>query len=356
MIKEASGNLLNAPVEALVNTVNTEGVMGKGIALQFRKAYPNMYEEYVDACKAGRVRLGAMSVFDNGLIGGGPRWIINFPTKGHWKAKSRLEDIDSGLLSLIDTLKQLEITSVAVPPLGCGNGGLDWEDVRPRIEAAFRALPEVEVYLFSPAPAPEAAAMPNATSEPKLTGAGAVLIELIRRYEAALLGAVVSLLEIHKLMYFLQEAGVPLKLQYEPHTYGPYSVNLRHVLSRLEGHYLTGFGDGSDRPGKVIEVLDGATDAAGQYLALQPDVVRRLERVSDLIVGFEDPYGMELLSSMHWVICHTAGARDSMDVAVAAVLQWNPGKRLRLKSEHLEIAWRRLKKMHWDTESRSAVH
>lgn len=356
MIKQASGNLLTASVEALVNTVNTEGVMGKGIALQFRKAYPSMYEEYADACKAGRVRLGAVSVFDNGRIGGGPRWIINFPTKGHWKSKSRIEDIDSGLLSLVDTIKELRITSIAVPPLGCGNGGLDWRDVRPRIEAAFAALPDVEVHLFAPAAAPEAAEMPNATSKPKLTGAGAVLIELIRRYEAALLGGVVSLLEIHKLMYFLQEAGQPLKLQYEAHTYGPYSLNLRHVMSRLEGHYLSGFGDGSDRPGKVIEVLEGATDAAGQFLEKQPDVLARLERVSDLIVGFEDPYGMELLSSMHWVICHEAGAQDSMDVAVAAVLQWNPGKRLRLKTQHLEIAWKLLKKKQWDTESRSAPH
>ncbi|MEP7102453.1 MAG: macro domain-containing protein [Burkholderiales bacterium] len=356
MIKFASGNLLQASAQALVNTVNTEGVMGKGIALQFKKAYPRMYEEYAAACKAGLVRLGEVDVFDLGGLGGGPRWIINFPTKGHWKAKSRLADIDSGLASLIDTVERLEISSIAVPPLGCGNGGLDWNEVCPRIESAFRAVPSVEVLLFAPAPAPEASAMPNATMRPQLSTARAALVELIRRYEAALLGAVVSLLEVHKLMYFLQEAGESLRLQYKAHTYGPYALNLRHLMSTLDGHYLSGFGDGADRPDKVIDLLEGAAGEAQEYLKSRPAVLERLERVSELIVGFEDPYGMELLSSMHWVMCHVTGARDSADIAIAAVREWNPGKRLRLKPEHLKVAWTRLKEKRWDTESRSALH
>lgn len=356
MIKPATGNLLEAPAQALVNTVNTEGVMGKGIALQFRKAYPLMFDAYAAACKEGLVRLGEVDVHDLGAIGGGPRWIINFPTKGHWKSKSRIADIESGLVSLTAAVQRLGITSIAIPPLGCGNGGLNWSEVRPHIEAAFAGLPRVEVLLFAPAPAPDASAMPNATSRPKLTTARATLIELIRRYEAALLGAVVSLLEIHKLMYFLQEAGEGLRLNYEPHTYGPYAVNLRHLMSTLEGHYLSGFGDGADRPDKVIDLMDGAAAAATDFLDARADVLKRLERVSDLIVGFEDPYGMELLSSMHWVMCHTEGARDSAEIAIGAVLEWNPGKRLRLKPEHLQIAWKRLKAKHWDTESRSAQH
>ena len=150
MIEIAKGNLFEASVEALVNTVNTKGIMGKGIALQFKQAYPAMFRDYEKACKAGEVRLGKMNVFDLGGLTGGQRWIINFPTKGHWRERSRLTDIDAGLEDLIATVRRLSIRSIAVPPLGCGNGGLDWSEVRPRIEAAFTNLPDVIVVLFAP--------------------------------------------------------------------------------------------------------------------------------------------------------------------------------------------------------------
>ena len=150
MIQPTEGNLLKAPAEALVNIVNTEGVMGKGIALQFRQAYPGMFKAYVDACKRGQVQLGRMDVHDLGGLAEGPRWIINFPTKGHWRASSRLVDIDAGLDDLIATVRRLGIRSIAVPPLGCGHGGLDWAQVRPRIEQAFARVPEVSVRLYAP--------------------------------------------------------------------------------------------------------------------------------------------------------------------------------------------------------------
>ena len=150
MIEIAKGNLLEARVEALVNTVNTVGVMGKGIALQFKEAFPAMFRDYAMACKAGDVRLGKMHVFDLGGLAGDRRWIINFPTKGHWRERSRLTDIEAGLEDLVDTVRRLGIRSIAIPPLGCGNGGLNWADVRPRIEAAFTNLPDVNVLLFEP--------------------------------------------------------------------------------------------------------------------------------------------------------------------------------------------------------------
>src|SRR5258708_39564902 len=144
MIEPTKGNLLEAPVEARVNTVNTEGIMGKGIALQFRQAFPEMFRAYEKACRVGEIRLGEVHVFDLGGLAGGPRWIINFPTKGHWKARSRLADIETGLADLVSMVRKLGIRSIAVPPLGCGNGGLDWAEVRPRIEQAFAALPDVQ--------------------------------------------------------------------------------------------------------------------------------------------------------------------------------------------------------------------
>ena len=156
MIETAKGNLLQAPAEALVNTVNTVGVMGRGIALQFKQVYPRMFRAYEAACKAGKVRLGKMNIFDLGGLNGGPRWIINFPTKGHWRTKSQLKDIDAGLADLVATIQRLGIGSIAIPPLGCGNGGLNWSEVRPRIESALAELPEVRVLLYSPAGVPDA--------------------------------------------------------------------------------------------------------------------------------------------------------------------------------------------------------
>ncbi len=149
MIKEMSGDLLRAPADVLVNTVNTHGVMGKGIALQFKRAYPAMYDEYRRAAKAGELRLGQVTVWPTGQLAG-PKYIVNFPTKGHWKSKSRIDDIRAGLEDLVSVVRVRGITSIAVPPLGCGNGGLAWEAVLPLIEEAFAALPEVEVQVFPP--------------------------------------------------------------------------------------------------------------------------------------------------------------------------------------------------------------
>ena len=356
MIQPSKGNLLQAPAEALVNTVNTEGVMGKGIALQFKQAYPDMFRAYVDACKAGRVRLGQMEVFDLGGLADGTRWIINFPTKGHWRTRSRLADIDTGLADLVATVQRLGIRSIAVPPLGCGHGGLDWSQVRPRIERAFEALPNVTVMLYAPDGAPAAAEMPNRTERPNMTIGRAALIALMDRYLRGLLDPFVSLLELHKLMYFMQEAGQDLRLKYEPGSYGPYASNLRQVLIKLEGHFVQGYGDGSDSPSKPIELLDGSVTEATQFLADNLAVQERMNRVAALIDGFEDPYGMELLSSVHWVMCRDIAARDSADAAVTAVHEWNERKQQSLKAEHLQIAWHRLKKMGWDSETRSAIH
>ena len=149
MIQTKSGNLLAAEAEALVNAVNCVGVMGKGIALQFRQAFPDNFAAYQKACRAGEVQLGRMSTFARPMPEN-PRFIINFPTKQDWRSKSRLEDIESGLTALVEEIKQQQIHSIAVPPLGCGNGGLQWDEVRPRIEAAFTDLPDVTVLLFEP--------------------------------------------------------------------------------------------------------------------------------------------------------------------------------------------------------------
>jgi len=347
MIRETRGNLLKAPTEALVNTVNTKGIMGKGIALQFRQAFPAMFRDYERVCKEGRVVLGKMDVHDLGGLVGGPRWIINFPTKDHWKAKSRIEDVVTGLNDLIATVRNLGIKSIAVPPLGCGNGGLPWSDVRPLIEEAFGEVPDIEVVLFAPVETPDAVAMPNRTAKPKMTPGQAALIALVDRYLKGFLDPIVTLLEVHKLMYFLQAAGEPLRLKFEAKQRGPFAINLRHVLIRMESHYTSGYGDGKDAPDVQIDLLADAVDAATEVLKDKAAIGMRMDRVTELIEGYEDSYGLELLSSIHWVMGNEARAKDDKSIAIEGVLSWNATKRKRLKPEHLDKAWERLRALGW---------
>jgi len=351
MIEITQGNLLEAPVEALVNTVNTIGVMGKGVALQFKQAYPAMYRDYERACKAGEVRLGQMDVHDLGGMAGGPRWIINFPTKGHWRADSRMKDIKDGLRDLVEKVRLLEIRSIALPPLGCGHGGLDWRDVRPVIEEAFVDAPDVKVLLYPPQGAPEARQMPVRTQRPKLTLGQAALVGLMDRYLKGLLDPFVTLLEIHKLMYFLKAAGEDFpRLTFKQDRYGPYSPDLRHGLVRMESHLTSGFGEGTDDPRTQIELLPGAIEEADQYLKSRSETLERMERVAALIDGFEDPLGMELLSSVHWVMQQEPTAREDSQAAIDAVHRWNERKRRLMKPEHLLKAWNRLKEQGWDRQ------
>jgi O-acetyl-ADP-ribose deacetylase (regulator of RNase III) len=157
MISYTTGNLLDAQTEALVNTVNEVGVMGKGIALMFREAFPANTAAYEAACKDGEVRVGRMFVTENRALNG-PRWIINFPTKKHWRYPSKIEWIRDGLADLQRVIKDKDIKSIALPPLGCGNGGLEWSQVRPAIEAALSELNDVNVIVFGPTAAYQNAA------------------------------------------------------------------------------------------------------------------------------------------------------------------------------------------------------
>ena len=344
MIEAGQGNLLTSAVEAQVNTVNTEGAMGKGIALQFARAYPDIVAPYRAACRSGDLRPGKVQVIDRGGLVA-PRWIVNFPTKRHWRERSRLEDIESGLADLVEAVRALGIRSIAIPPLGCGLGGLDWSAVRPRIERAFAALPEVKVLLFAPDGAPAPSEQPIRTPKPALTPARARVIEVLAAYLA--LGYELSLLEVQKLLYFLQGAGDDLRLVFAKHKYGPYADNLRQVLKRFEGHYTLGYGAGNDAPDTTIDLLPGAQVAAAEFLAgsRAGSGDERLARVVRLIEGFESPYGMELLASVHWVAANEDVA--SLDEAVARIHAWSERKRRQMPREHIEIAWKRLGELGW---------
>jgi len=324
MIEYTQGDILKCEAEALVNTVNCVGVMGRGIALQFKRMFPANFKAYAAACKRQEVQPGRMFVFDTGELTP-PRYIINFPTKRHWRGKSRMEDIESGLVALVATIRERGIRSIAIPPLGSGLGGLDWAQVRPRIEAALRELEDVRVMVFEPGGAPATDTIPHQREVPKMTPGRAALVELLNRYLRGLLDPFVTLLEAHKLMYFMQEAGQPLRLRYTQAPYGPYAENLRHVLREVEGHLISGYADGGDAPDKQLQLVPGAAEDAEAFLAADAETRARFERVAKLVEGFETPFGLELLATVHWVMTRQGAA--SLDEVVERTYAWNERKR-----------------------------
>ena len=346
MVKVVTGNLLEAKVEALVNTVNTAGVMGKGLALQFKKAFPENNKAYEAACKRGEVQIGKMFVFEAGGIVL-PRYIINFPTKRHWRGASKLEYIESGLKDLVHVIVDRRIRSIAIPPLGAGLGGLDWNNVRPLIEKALSGLPDVDVLVFEPKGAPPPTEMKNATPRPNMTAGRSAVLVLMSRYLVPTYDYLLSLLEVQKLAYFLQEAGQPLRLTFTKESYGPYADDLRHVLHRMEGHFVVGFGDGKNNPETPLRLLPGAADEAESFLANDREVQDRLARVAELIEGYETPFGMELLSTVHWVSKGDAKAGRSPDETVRAVHAWNARKATTMKPEQIRTTWAHLRERGW---------
>ena len=349
MIKLTQGDLLKKDdVDAIVNTVNCVGVMGKGIALQFKNKWPANFTAYAAACKAGQVRPGRMLVFDSGGLVK-PNFIINFPTKDHWRGASKIEFIRDGLVDLVAQVKRLGIRSIAVPPLGCGNGGLDWADVRPLIEAAFETFPDVEVRLFEPAGAPDPKTMEVQTKRPRMTAGRAAIVKVLDTYRELNYG--LSKIEVQKLAYFLQEAGGPLDLPFVKHHYGPYSDTLRHALNTMEGHFIRGLGDGVVEA--EIEPTEDALAEAEAFIAEKQhsELAGQVDRVGRLIDGYQSSYGMELLASVHWVAIHETGVRSLAD-AVTAVHAWNDRKRHLMKAEHIASAWKRLGDEGWLTGDR----
>jgi O-acetyl-ADP-ribose deacetylase (regulator of RNase III) len=347
MIEFKTGDILAEDVEALVNTVNCVGIMGRGVALEFKQAFPENFKAYARACERGEVEPGRMFVFDTGQLTP-PRYIVNFPTKRHWRGRSRIEDIERGLDALVAEIRRRGIRSVALPPLGAGLGGLPWADVRARIERAFLALPEVRAVVFEPVSAPAPAPRAKARKVPEMTPGRAALVRLMDRYLAGLLDPFVTLLEVHKLMYFAQEAGEPLRLRFVAGPYGPYAENLRHVLHAIEGYYVSGYGAGGDAPDKVLQLVPGAVADARASLAAHPKTQARVEKVARLVEGFESPFGLELLATVHWIMTREPPASD--DDLIARTYAWAERKR-QFSERQIRLARRVLGERGWLAEA-----
>ena len=338
-----TGDIFKTDAEALVNSVNCVGVMGRGIALQFKNMYPENFKAYAGACKREEVRPGRMFVFETGQLTN-PRYIINFPTKRHWRGKSRIEDIESGMKALVEEIRARDIRSIAMPPLATDLGGLRWQDVRPLIETSMQELEDIQVIVFEPGSAPSDG-RPNRSSDvPAMTSGRAALVGLMYGYLSGLLDPFVTLLEVHKLMYFLQEAGEPLRLNYAKAHYGPYAENLRHVIKDVEGHLISGYADGGDAPDKPPTLIPGAVEDASRFLDDSPVTLDRFKRVAHLVNGFESPFGLELLATVHWVA--TEPPQPDLEQVIARTYQWNERKR-QFSERQIGIAYRTLEEQGW---------
>ena len=302
-------------MEAVVNTVNTVGVMGRGIALMFKERFPENYKIYSEACKAKQVQTGKMFVTANDELSG-PRWIINFPTKRHWRQPSRMEWVEEGLVDLVRVLAEKGIRSVALPPLGCGNGGLEWAEVRPLIEDALADLKNVEIVAFEPTEKYQNVAKREGVE--KLTVARALIAEAIRRYWV--LGIECTMLEIQKIAWFLERSihqrnlKDVLDLRFQADKYGPFAPRLNHLLNALDGSYLRSDKRISDcGPMDTIAFSDDKAELVSLFLRSEEarDYAVVLDDADRVIDGFQSPLGMELLATVDWLLRREGIAPDT---------------------------------------------
>ena len=340
MIEYKNGDILREDVEAIVNTVNCVGIMGRGLALQFKNKFPQNFKEYQLACTNKEVQLGKMFVHQTGQLIN-PKYIINFPTKGHWKQNSKIEDISNGLDDLITIIEKYSIKSIAIPPLGSGLGGLDWKMVKKLIEEKLKNI-NCTVILFEPL---EQKIEKSITKEiPKMTAGRAALIGLMDRYLKGLMDPFISLIEVHKLMYFMQESGEELRLKYKKAQFGPYADNLRHVLNTIEGHFISGYEDGGDAPTKQLKLIPKAVEDAKNYLTNKKNTNENFVKVAKLVDGFETPFGLELLSTVHWIVKNENAS--NLEEVVSKIYSWNERKK-QFSKKQIQIALDVLIKNNW---------
>ncbi len=343
MIHFKQTNLLQSDAEALVNTVNMVGIMGKGIALQFKETFPLNFKLYQKACKAGEVRIGKMFVTETGQLTG-TKYILNFPTKTDWRSNTKLEYISAGLDDLLKVIEEKNITSIALPPLGCGNGGLDWKHVRPIIESKLLAVSDrinIEVY----EPGHHSYARTVKAETPKLNKVRAIVLALAEKYNV--LGFDISHLEIQKLTYFLQELGqADLNLRFEKGHYGPYATNLKHLLAHLEGYYFKGQIRFQDmKPTDALQLVQEYLPEVHNIIEaeLKEDEKNRLQKVSSFIEGFESPFGLELLATVHWA-SKELGKDASVSSIKSFIDDWSPRKKQLINEEQINVAYKRINK------------
>ncbi len=300
MIQYIEGDLLESKAEALVNTVNTVGIMGKGIALQFKNHFPSNYKRYAKACKEKQVKVGSLFILEDTSLLGGKKKIINFPTKTDWRKPSEYSYIENGLIELSKYIQENSIKSIAIPPLGTGNGGLDWNKVKALIEKYLSDLEcDIQIYL------------PNVLIKEvlkkervKLTPARAMLLSVL--FELVRNGEFVSEFAAEKVAYFLQRFGAKdyFKLEFEPNFYGPYSGKVKHVLYYMNGSYISGYSAKDKKPFEELGLMFDAEKEVTEYLDIPENAgcKETVQKTKAFLSGFYSAFALELLSSIDFIM------------------------------------------------------
>ncbi len=336
-----TGNMLEADTEALVNTVNTVGVMGKGIAIQFKERFPMNFKIYANACKKGDMQVGKMLVVKENTLDG-EKLIINFPTKKEWFRMSQYSYIEDGLKDLVNVIEEYNIKSIAIPPLGCGNGGLKWEKVKPLMDKYLSKLNNVIIQIYEPNEAVKELLQKEVLKkEVVLTVPRAMLLYALFKYEK--LGEVATIFSANKLAYFLQKSGEPMRLQFVPYKYGPYAQAIEKVLYALNGKYLTGMEQLKARAFEPLQLNYSTLDEVEKFvnINLSEDQKQRLERVFIIIDGFETTLSMEILSSAHYLISENPMMTE--DELFEKIQDWNEREKNLVTKEYINIAMEHLR-------------
>lgn len=337
-MKFLKGNLLEAKTQALVNTVNTVGIMGKGIALQFKEIYPENYKAYLEACKKQELKPGKLLVVREYLINE-EKIIINFPTKVEWFKKSQYSYIEEGLKELVKVISEYKIESVAIPPLGCGNGGLKWDRVKQLITRYLSGLKDIDIQIFEPNnEIKELLKKQESNKKIKLTPARAMLLYSMFYYES--LGENSSLFVANKLSYFLKRLGEKNfnKIKFDASHYGPYSVQVEHMLHLVNGIYLKGLEQMNVEPFESIELQYDKAKEVSEFVRnnLSREQNQILKDLIKLIDGFQSALALEILATVDFI------RKDNENIKKEGIMEtinrWSNRKKELFKEKFIDIA------------------
>jgi len=336
MIKFITGNIFESKAEALINTVNTVGVMGKGIALQFKKEFSYNFKEYAKACKEGKIGIGKLFVTKDRNLDLGERIIINFPTKKHWKNPSEYSFIEEGLVDLKKVIEQYEIKSLAIPPLGAGNGGLHWSKVKEiLIETLSDLSIDIEIY------EPNASIVEKMKKERvKLTPARALMLYVL--YDLVKHGQYVSEFSSEKVCYFLQEFGAReiFKLKYSPQYYGPYSAKVKYVLNTLNGSYIMGYSDMSKKPFDPLLLVADGYDEVVKTIEEDLQLKSIAEKTINFLRGYYSEFSLELLATIDYIM-KTEKINDVESIQTK-IMSWSERKASMFSNMHIQVGLKHL--------------
>lgn len=355
MVQVIVGDLFESNAQTLVNTVNCVGVMGKGVALDFKKRFPDMYEDYVERCARHEVHLGKPYLFRYLT----PPWVLNFPTKDHWRSLTKLDDIVVGLRYLVDHYEQWGITSLAVPPLGCGNGQLEWRIVGPTL---YRYLSEINVpvELYAPYGTPHEELQPTfldstnawaqATAEmpePRWVPAEWVVVtEILKRIEDEPYHRQIGRTIFQKIAYVATERGLPTGMVFTRGSYGPFARDLKGLQSRLVNNGLLH----EEADGRMHRIMVGPTFEAAR-VAYRDDITwwePLIEDVVDLFMRV-DSSGAEVIASALFATREltTAKERPTERMVFDTVMEWKKRRKPALAEETVATTIRTLAARNW---------